>query len=623
MTYTINKTDGNELTKIPDGTLDITSTALTLIGRNSVAFGESINENFVKLLENFASTTAPENAIKGQIWFDTSTNRLFVYDGNGFRASGGPQVSPRVPDPLTTGDLWINNDTNQMWMFDGTDLILVGPIYTSNQGVTGFKVDTVLDGDGISHSICQIFVKNVLLGIFSSSSFLPKLPIPGYGPVSKPVRIGFNAAELTNLKFDVLVTRSESILTEEGVAKTANELVFTNEENTFTERMFIQNNDGLDVGATNQIRQYISSDNFYIENQIANRSININVKSGAQTVPGITVTGNGQRVGIFNENPTATLDVIGDLKISGDIFIGGTTTTLNTAVVEIEDKNIVLGKTATPTELTADGGGITLKSVVDKTIAYNRVSQSWDLSENLKLAPGKTVSIGNDQIVAPNGLGQYTLGTTVVTSSLTSVGNLNSLQMVGLSTSGLRLEDGTISLASGNIGLNPVAGAVAINFKRIVDLADPVDNLDATNKQYVDDAVFRRGLSLSLDITNLEIAPGIDDNDAIVEILNDIAPFYVPDGTPEQQEGVAVNGTILRLHCTKTTVSNADLDYSPSEGNGNFTTTEVSTPTGVTQVVSDITTGQVISAPVATVTVTRKNKRFEMTAGSWAFIGDE
>ena len=57
MTYTINKTDGNELTKIPDGTLDTSTTALTLIGRNSTSFGESVNENFVKLLENFASTS--------------------------------------------------------------------------------------------------------------------------------------------------------------------------------------------------------------------------------------------------------------------------------------------------------------------------------------------------------------------------------------------------------------------------------------------------------------------------------------------------------------------------------------------------------------------------------------
>lgn len=618
MTYTINKTDGNELTKIPDGTLDSSSTALTLIGRNATGFGEAFNENFVKLLENFASTTAPENAIKGQLWFDTASNRINVFDGNTFRATGAPQVGPRVPDPLTTGDLWINNETNQMWMYDGTDLILVGPIYTAAQGVTGFKIDTVIDIDGISHSVCQLFVKNILLGIFSSTSFFPKLPIPGYGPVEKQVKIGFNASVLNNMKFDVTVTKSESILLEDGVtAKTASELVFNNEENTFTERMFIQNNLGLDIGASSQVRQYVSSNNFIIENQIENKDIRLQVKSGATTVTGITVTGVGQRVGIFNENPTATLDVSGDLKVSGDLFIGGETTTLNTAVVNVEDKNIVLGNTGFPSDLTADAGGITLKGSSDKTIAYNRVTQSWDLSENLKLASGKSISIGNDQIIAPNGPGSYVLGPAVTVSSLVGIGNLTALQMSGSGTSGINITDGTISLSSGNIGLNPLAGAVTLNDKRIIDVADPVGSQDATNKRYVDDAVFLRSISLSMDITGLELSPGNDDNNAIASILNEIAPFYVPNGTPEQQEGVAVNGTILKLHCTKTSVDNANIVYSPNAGDEFI----LGTVSG-TSVVTDIVTGQTIPAPAATVTVTRSNKRFVMTSGNWVFDGD-
>jgi len=518
MTYTINKTDGNELTKVPDGTLDTSTTALTLIGRNSTSFGESVNENFIKLLENFASTTAPENAIKGQIWFDTSTNRLNVYDGSGFRATGGPQVSARVPDPLTTGDLWINNETNQMYMYDGTDLTLVGPIYTAAQGVTGFK-------------------------------------IPGYGPVTKPVKIGFNAANLSDIKFDVVVTRSESILLEDGVtAKTASELVFNNEENTFTQRMFVQNNDGIDIGAASQARQYVSSNDFIIENQIENRAVKINVKSGSTTVAGITVTGNGQKVGIFNDSPTA-------------------------------DKNITLGNTTVPTNLTADGGGITLKGDTDKTITYNRVDQTWNLSENLKLASGKTFSIGNDEIVAPNGLNAYVLGPAVTVSSLVTVGNLTALQMSGSVTSGINITDGTISLANGSIGLFPVNGSVVLNDRRITNLANPQSEQDATTKSYVDLAVFLRGMSMSMDITGLEVSPGVVDNTAIAAILNEIAPFYVANGTPEQQQGVAINGTILKLHCTTTTVTNADITYSPSVATGEFTLAEVSTPTGTAEVV--------------------------------------
>lgn len=625
MTYTINKTDGNELTKIPDGTLDTTSTALTLIGRNSVGFGEAFNENFVKLLENFASTTAPENAIKGQIWFNSETNRLNIFDGVAFRATGAPQVSPRVPDPLTTGDLWINNETNQMYMYDGTDLVLVGPLYTAAQGVSGFKIDTVIDVDSISHSVCQLFVKNVLLGIFSSSAFFPKFPIPGYGTVDKPVKIGFNAATLNNLKFDVTVTRSESILLEDGVtAKTASELVFNNEENTFTERVFVQNNEGVDIGSASQVRQFVSSDDFVIQNQIANKNIKLQVKSGPSTVTGIIVVGNGERVGIFNETPTATLDVNGDLKVSGDIFIGGTTTTLNTTVVEIEDKNIVLGNTIFPTDLTADAGGITLKGDTDKTIVYNRVSQSWNLSENLSLAAGKTFSIGTDQIIAPNGPGSYVLGPAVTVSSLIGVGNLTALQMVGFGTSGINIADGTISLAVGNIGLNPVAGSVTLNGRRIVDLDDPIALQDAANKQYVDREVFRRGLSMSMDITGMDVGllPGQSVNDVIIQQLVKIAPFYVPTGTAEQQEGVAVNGTILKLHCTSVTAASANIVYSPSEASGEFTLVQVTTPSGTTQVIQDITTGQIIAAPAIALTVIRQNKRFVMTGGTWVFAGD-
>lgn len=619
MTYTINKTDGNELTKIPDGTFDTNSTALTLIGRNVVSFGEALNENFIKLLENFASATAPENAIKGQIWFDSVNNRLNVYDGTNFRASGGPQVGPRVPDPLTTGDLWINNETNQIWFYDGTDLVLIGPVYTAAQGVTGFKVETVIDVDSISHSICQVFVKNTLIGIFSSTSFIPKFAIPGYGIATKPVRVGFNASELAGLKFDVTVTRSESILLDDGVtAKTATELVFTNEENTFTEKTSIQNNSGIELGATSQVKQYLDANDFYIENQIANRSVNINVKSGATTVTGITVAGNGQRVGIFNQSPTATLDVAGDVRVAGNLIIEGVTTTVNTSVLDIEDKNITLGAAASPTDSLADGGGITLKGNTDKTILYSSSNETWNLSENLKLAAGKTLSIGNDVIISPSAPGEYTLGAAVTVSSLVGVGNLTLLQMSG--TNGIRIDQNSISTTSGSIIIN-ANQEVSVSGSKIQDLATPVIDTDATNKSYVDTAVYKRGLAMSLDIT------GLVDNDAIAAILNDVAPFYVPDGTVEQQKGIAVNGTIMKLHCTETTVSNANIVYSPTVLNGEFTKETVLSSDGVTpvEVVKDIVTGQIILPPAATVTVNRQNKRFVMgknVSGQWGFDGD-
>ena len=72
MSYKLNKTDGSLLVELQDGVVDTTSSDLTLVGRNYKGFGEFINENFIKLTESFAGTSAPENALSGQLWYDTS-----------------------------------------------------------------------------------------------------------------------------------------------------------------------------------------------------------------------------------------------------------------------------------------------------------------------------------------------------------------------------------------------------------------------------------------------------------------------------------------------------------------------------------------------------------------------
>ena len=70
MPYTLLKTNGLTLTVVEDGTVD-TTTDLTFIGKNYTGYGDPVNENFVKLLENFANPTAPRKPLLGQIWFDS------------------------------------------------------------------------------------------------------------------------------------------------------------------------------------------------------------------------------------------------------------------------------------------------------------------------------------------------------------------------------------------------------------------------------------------------------------------------------------------------------------------------------------------------------------------------
>jgi len=89
-----------------------------------------------------------------------------------------------------------------------------------------------------------------------------------------------------------------------------------------------------------------------------------------------------------------------DLTLSGNLTINGTTTNLNSTNLVIEDKNIVLGDTGTPTDTTADGGGITLKGATDKTFNWVDSTDSWTSSEHINLASGKDLKVNGTAVIS-------------------------------------------------------------------------------------------------------------------------------------------------------------------------------------------------------------------------------
>ena len=186
MSYIINKTDGSVLTEIVDGTIDQSATDLTLVGKNATTYGEALNENLIKLLENFASTSEPNNPIAGQLWFDTTDNRLKVYDGNGFKVSGGTIFASAAPSNAVQGDLWIDSANQQLYFYldSSGSKVLAGPVYTKDQGTSGFNVTTVLDTLNKSRTVALVYVGGTLIGLFSNSTFTLKESLPGYSRTS-------------------------------------------------------------------------------------------------------------------------------------------------------------------------------------------------------------------------------------------------------------------------------------------------------------------------------------------------------------------------------------------------------------------------------------------------------
>lgn len=129
MPYILYKTDGTKLTTVDDATLDL-STDLAFVGRNYSGYGQVVNENFLKLLENFSDIAEPANPIRGQLWFDKANGRLNVsYDGKSFKGIASIFVQPESPASaaLVRGDLWWDSDSLQLKAFDGSRFQIVGP----------------------------------------------------------------------------------------------------------------------------------------------------------------------------------------------------------------------------------------------------------------------------------------------------------------------------------------------------------------------------------------------------------------------------------------------------------------------------------------------------------------
>ena len=146
----------------------------------------------------------------------------------------------------------------------------------------------------------------------------------------------------------------------------------------------------------------------------------------------------------------------GGLTVTGNLVVNGTTTTINSTTISVDDKNIELGSTASPSDSSADGGGITLKGTTDHTISWSNTNDSWDFSEHVNIVTGKEYRIADTSVLSAT-----TLGSGVVNSSLTSVGTITSGTWQGTSIANAYLANSTISGVSLGSNLNTLTLGVS------------------------------------------------------------------------------------------------------------------------------------------------------------------
>jgi hypothetical protein len=211
MPYTLNFSDPTKQTTItvpdmPPG-INTVDTSLNLVGRAYPNYGQKFAENFLHLLENFASPLPPTNPIEGQLWFDTSDPAhkvLRIMDGtaSAVRWPSANGIYQQSSDPVTSsavknGDIWVDTNSNNLKIWNGLSWQIVGPnSNTSDSLLTGSVVETIDSITGASYPVIKNYVNGDVISIisgFTTGTFTPLTVIQGFLQI-KP---GINMSSMT------------------------------------------------------------------------------------------------------------------------------------------------------------------------------------------------------------------------------------------------------------------------------------------------------------------------------------------------------------------------------------------------------------------------------------------
>jgi hypothetical protein len=96
----------------------------------------------------------------------------------------------------------------------------------------------------------------------------------------------------------------------------------------------------------------------------------------------------------------ATITTSGDVTVGGNLTVNGSVTSINSTTITVDDKNLELASVASPTDITADGAGITVKGTTDKTFNWVDATDAWTSSEDLNLLTGKSYEINGTVVLS-------------------------------------------------------------------------------------------------------------------------------------------------------------------------------------------------------------------------------
>jgi microcystin-dependent protein len=344
MPYIVNFTDSDNKTPITvfDNTSS-TDTSLIFPGRNVTGYGQIIAENFLHLLENFASATQPVNPTEGQLWYDSENGILMIWDNTNWKSASNIQKSASAPSVETSkvGELWVDTTNQQLRIYSGTRWILVGPSESSIDGLRyGPAIEQIADSDNNTRSILTFYIADIPVVIFSKDSFSPKNTISGYTviragmninvPVSSPEIAQFVGGLLpkyygTALNADALLVGSTSVAAAKFLR--IEPLTPSETSQTMSTSLNVRNNSGVTVGIDGTFTVSTSSTAAKIYNSAAGSSLDLQVNRNGIASTILRILDN--KVGINKASPAEALDVDGNILTNGALIVSSTTESTN------------------------------------------------------------------------------------------------------------------------------------------------------------------------------------------------------------------------------------------------------------------------------------------------------
>jgi hypothetical protein len=532
MAYTINKFNGEQLLVLDDGTID-TSTSVGLVGRNYVGYGEIQNENFVFLLENFANDAPPSRPLQGQIWYNNTSNLVYVYDGDQWAIVGAAVYSNTAPLNPAVGSLWLKTPENTLSIWIGTSWVFIGPESVPGFGVTRARSGIIIDSTETDRPVIFLEIDDVPIAICSGSAFT----INNSTPI---LNFNNNIVVGINLSTAAIINGSVS-----GTAASADRLTTGRLINNVT--FDGQSNITIKASTTNRLLKgdYLTGVDFNGDNETT-----WSVDATSANVIGKVVARNSE--GGFAAG-TITANLIGNLT--------GNVTSIGTSRFNVVEANQFIGATLTGNAFSA--------SQLETARRINGVA--FNATRDITVPADAETLTGN------------TLNSTILTSTLTSVGTLTTLNVTNTgitvgSSSQLRLfaNSGSATIRAVTGSLNFDIGSTGpqlsmINAESALSLggpnapaivADNLTNLGITGRTFNNIyANYFKGI----DVEVSSLTPTVPNGDITAN-----GNFIVAGNLTIQGNVTAVNSTELTIEDKLITLASGAATAAEANGAGIF-----------------------------------------------------